>query len=213
LGLKKNRHYNAVISARGRDNNYGSRYLRVVSVSYGINIAADEAETKFGGAFYPRRVDSASFTLNIIFTSEQERAKFGRWLVRYGRRISSPSNPYGPMRVIIPLRRFDRLAVPTTGIKFGDRRDQVTYPMMIPFRGARDPLSLDSEAISTFHLNKKARRTEARHFYPAADQLTGNKKGVDSLYDPSAGAYFPSSNEGASGATSGAGTRSTGVQK
>lgn len=166
--------FNAVIGARG----YGQRFLRVLRVSFALSITANESETKEGGGFYPRRTDSSSFTLGMVFTSHQERVNFGDWIVRYGRRISAPSNPYGPMRVIIPSRWFDRTAVPTRGIQYGDRVDLISYPMTIPFRGARTPLELESTLVSKFQLGKKVKSQypDVRYFYPGGKTLTGNEK-------------------------------------
>lgn len=174
---------NCSLSAR----NYGSFSVKVETVSHGINlIGSDTNYARHHRVFYLTKRTSGSFVLGMVFSSAREADRFARWLEQYGRLLSSPNSKLGPMRVTIPRRRFDKTAIPTEGITYGDDVRRLAPRMQIRFVGSRDPVAFNSNLLSKFILpGAEAIRNnpEIPYFYPAGAQLKGDEFGLDYLYD------------------------------
>lgn len=168
---------NGVLSVAG----YGEYVVTVTSISYGVQVvsgAADEARNH--RAFYMSKRTGGRFSLGLVFTSQRDYAKFGKWIQGYGKLVTEP-NAIGAMRVMVPVRGFDRVAVPVAGVTFGDSVGQITYPMVLQFDGAREAGDFKSPVVSTFE-QAQTGIEESKFFYPGGIQLSGLGSPEDILY-------------------------------
>ncbi len=168
---------NGLLSVAG----YGEYRVTVTSISYGVQVVAgapDEARNH--RAFYMSKRTGGRFSLGLVFTSQADYGNFGRWIQGYGMKVSNP-NAIGAMRVTVPVRAFDRVAVPVAGVTFGESVGQITYPMVLQFDGARETGDFKSPAVSKFQ-QADTGPEESKFFYPAGIQLTGMGAADDILY-------------------------------
>lgn len=169
---------NCFLSAGG----HGDYEVTVTTISHGISIAAgapDQARNH--RAYYFSRRTSGSFTLGLVFTSQKAYGDFGAWLQAYGSKVSAPGVKVGAMRVSIPSREFERVAVPVSGTTYGEQVGQVSYPMSLRFDGGRDSEDFSSPAISQF-VAPIFNQEESAFFYPGGTQLSGAGSKEDALY-------------------------------
>lgn len=167
--------FKASFSASG----YGSNSAYCTALSFGTSIEGDEAESRNGSTFYPKRVTSSSFSLAIAFPSHREWHDFIEWMKEYVRVISDPSSRVGPMTVRVPARSFSRVAIPASGFQFGDRAGALVRRSRISFTGASDPLRPGDRGTSSEP--GFAPDTVVAQFYPTGTQASGAVE--DSLYN------------------------------
>lgn len=127
---------------------YGTRRARVVRVEHGMSIISSEVNGRNHRAFHPMRVTSGSFTTVIVFPTYEEFRDFNEWMKVYAERASSPDGTLPAMRVIIPSIKFDRMAVPASGIKFGRAWNDLVYTSTMSWKGCSDLLDLDGTDLS-----------------------------------------------------------------
>lgn len=177
---------NCVMSAEG----YGSKTCDVMRIGHGINILAKEDKSRNHRGFYPFKRTSGSFGLRIVWANRDERDEFQAWMEKYVRLISDPATSgVGPLRVVIPAREFDKIAVPSgssPAAMYGDRFDAVTYALEMAFEGARDPLEYSSPWLSRYEAARVAAEGSdgSNTFYPAGNQEGGQPSFDVDLSDP-----------------------------
>lgn len=175
--------FNGTLEAPG----YGTQQIRVLSIGHGVSIVSTEAQAKNKHAIYMTKRTSGSFGLTLQ-VKRDEVTDLADWLIGYGRLLSDPADPVGPMKVSVPSRNFSKVAIPAASeyggaIPYGDRVGVLTFRMELSFIGARDPLEYTSELLSSFQktINDPINTT---FFYPAATQLSGVQTAEEVLYGP-----------------------------
>ena len=167
---------NATFSAFG----YGSVSVPVERFSHGIDITGSSDAARTRKAFYIEAVSASHFTVTILTGSDPGRfALLTLWFKSYGDRLANPNGGVGPMRVQVPSRNFDRLAILKSGVRFGETLDEVGRRITLSFIGARSPGDFDNPMASQFI---DTTDTEGRYFYPGGKQLTVADDPEDSLY-------------------------------
>lgn len=157
---------NCILSAAG----YGSVSVAISGFSHGIEIIGSQDQARTRKAFYVSARTSTAFTITLLLGSDRSRYDlFVLWLKSYCDRRASPNGSVSDMRVQVPSRGFDRLAVPKSGIRFGDNLDEVGRKMSLSFIGARSPGDYLNPISSKFTNTTDA---DARYFYPGGVQLT-----------------------------------------
>jgi len=135
---------------------------------------------------YITRQTDSSFSATFVTTSYEEYRDLGLWVQGYGNAIADQTSPVGPTRLTCPVRNFDKVAIPA-GVEFGVTVAAPTYSVSMRFTGARDPVPLTADFVSSV---QKFSGSDASipYFYPTGTQLSGDQKSVDSLYDVPAAA-------------------------
>lgn len=170
---------NATMSA----SKWGTIYVKILQIGHGVHIASSTVQTRFSRALYATKRTSGTFGLVIVCSSYDEYDSLGKWITGYGRKAASTEGGVGPVRVVVPSRNFDKVAIPS-GVTFGDAVGAITYPVSINFTGARDPVPHTPGFISSFSLPTGRDVDPALpYFYPGGTQLAGAAKGDDALYD------------------------------
>jgi hypothetical protein len=174
---------NCTISVR----DYGKRDFRVLDLHHGISVVHESSgNTRHGRDWFARVVTSGSFSMRTIFPSYESYKEAAEWLKGWGDRASSPAPTAGIMRITLPERNMDRLAVLAgtsrggpSGISFGRRWNGLTYEMNLAFVGTSNPASLSVTS-------KFERPTEdsavSKYFYPN-NYTPGRAAGEVNLYD------------------------------
>lgn len=167
---------NCTLSASG----YGQVGVVVSSFSHGMEVIGSSDQGRNRKAFYASARTSTAFSITILLGSDRTRyALFVLWLKSYCDRLASPNGGVAPMRVRIPSRNFDRLAVPRSGIRFGDNMEEISRKLVINFIGARSPDDFANPIASQFVNTTDA---DARYFYPGGVLLTAADDIEDALY-------------------------------
>lgn len=167
------KNYNCVMSASG----WGAIYVKVLTIGHGISIVANSSTQRFSRALYVEKRSSGSFGLVLVCSSPAEHKALGDWIMGYGRLAADPDGQVGSVRVVCPVREFDKVAIPDS-VTFGDTYDQITYPVSINFVGSRDPVPYTADFVSSFSM--PSGDPDLPYYYPAGHQLSGD---VDTLYD------------------------------
>lgn len=157
---------------------YGTRSVYCRAFGHGVEIVSDESEAKDRRAFYVSRTTTGSFLLLLEFPTQAEYDDVGAWLRGYIERLSS--GQISPMRVIVPDRRFDRVAIPRTGVTFGAQSGRIVHTMALTFVTTADPLSHFSALIARYELPHGDQYNVSR-FHPAGVQVGGAVE--SNLYD------------------------------
>lgn len=155
---------------------YGAKTAICRKISHGMGIVSTQGQSRNGSAFYPTKVTSGSFTVELVFADHGEYTEFARWMEGYCRRAADPDGQVSAMRVICPARNFDKVAIPQgeqgPPVSYGDAWDAVTYTLTIGFEGSRDPLEFDSPLISKF-VKADVDWETSQNFYPAGNLQQG----------------------------------------
>lgn len=157
--------------------NYGAHYIVVDSLGYGIDVIAQTDEARTRRAFYLRRVYTGTFTLDLIFSNYREFKQFCDWMIEWFQFAGSNYSSY--MRVVVQSQEFDRYAMPTKGVWFGDSVGAMTYHVVLEFDGARQP---GDDPGSKF-VNATQDLLHAQYYYPAGTQLAAGEIGADTFFD------------------------------
>lgn len=165
----------ATFSAQG----YGSRTTLCTGLSFGTSIEGEESESREHSTFYPTRVTSGSFSVDVAFPTHALWREFIEWMERYARAISNPNGTVGPMVVSIPFRGFSKVAIPTTGFQYGDKTGQLVRRSTISFEGANDPLKPGQRGTSSEPVIPGD--DIVKTFYPTGFQAGGRTE--DALYN------------------------------
>lgn len=132
-----------MISAAG----YGSIGVQVVRLDIGTSIISNETGARRHRSFYPWKVTSSSFGVRIVHRSYADFRAFNEWMSTYCIRLSEPGSTVGPARVVVPVRKFDRVCVPQGPFQFGRNWDDVTHTQDLAFIGASDPVQAHNAAL------------------------------------------------------------------
>lgn len=168
--------YNGKMVAIG----WGSLWVKVKSIRYGMSIMSSEDSTRFSKVVYPQKVTDAGFVLGIVFTTEARRRSVADLLQGYARLAGDPDSGVGPMVVAVPKRKFVRIGIPVRGVDYDDRVGAITYSMDIQFVGTSDPLNVGTTK-NLSHVDDVTQTNSM--FYPVA---VGPLE--DQLYDASSAA-------------------------
>lgn len=167
---------NCTLTAAG----YGSTTVLLERFSHGVEIIGSEDAGRLHKAFYVKAVTASHFSITIMLGSNKTRAfLFLIWLKRYADQLASASSGVGPMRVQVPSRGFDRLAILKTGIRVSETLDEVNKKLTLGFIGARTPDDFANPMASQF---VNTSDVDARYFYPGGQQLTASDDPDDALY-------------------------------
>lgn len=122
--------------------NYGGVLVNATRIQHGVTILAVEASARHHRTFLPWKQTSGSCQITIKHSSKTDYVQFNEWMKVYAESISSPDGAYGAMRVYIPVIKFDRMCIPSGGIKFGRTFSDFVWTQTISFMGASDPIDL-----------------------------------------------------------------------
>lgn len=175
---------NCTLSVAG----YGASTVILERFSHGLDIIASQDSGRQRKALYVSAVTASRFSITIALGSDPARAfLFFIWLKTYADRLANPNNGLGPMRVQVPSRNFDRMAILKTGIRVNENLEQINRRLTLGFIGARTPDDFANPMASEFVNTEDA---DARYFYPAGQQLTAADDPDDALFggvNPSSG--------------------------
>lgn len=173
--------YNAMLSTK----NFGKRGVRIVSITYGIDIIGTEAEAAERTAYYPVAYDGSSFGISLAFMDWEEREKFSEWMRAYMEKVLSGHGFYASMTVNCPARDFVRVGIPQDQLEYGEGLTDVGYTVTLNFLGVTDPTDPNSSVlnsgVSYFKWPKKD--TTTKYFYPASKQLAGAASLDGTIFD------------------------------
>lgn len=175
--------YNCRLSVR----DYGSRLVRVESLSFPMEIITSEAAGTVGRVMYPLQIELPGFSVDVVFITRQERDSFNDWVSEYMRRVASNQHIGGYFYVVVPARRFAQCGVPIGPLMYGDWVGMLGYHMTLQFVGAQQPLSAvgyNSDHGVSYYKPPTADQAQARYFYPSGTQLSGRGVLEGTLYDP-----------------------------
>lgn len=162
---------NALLGVQGM----GVWPLFVEEIEHGIEITGTSDASRNDRTFYPRLVNAGTFSISIVFPSWDDYNNFSGWMIYYGRRLGQGG--LSRMRVVCPVRRFDKLGVPNTDITFGDRQDIAAFRLKVGFIGADNYNNKMTSVVIP------SEDTATQFFYPSGTQLNGQKSAPDdSLY-------------------------------
>jgi hypothetical protein len=168
---------NCTLSASGYP---GAVKVAIERFSHGMEIIGTSDAARSRKAFYVSAVTTSNFSITILCGSDPTRfALLTLWLKGYGDRLGNPDGGVGPMRVQIPSRQFDRLAILKTGVRFGERVGAFSRRIALGFVGAVSPGDFANPMASNF---VNSTDVEARYFYPGGQQLDASADPSDTLY-------------------------------
>lgn len=166
----------------------GSYRVKVVRLGHGLGIIANSGQAARRKVFYPVVTTSSSFGMTVAFSSWEERERFNNWMEGFIDKILNGRGFKAAMFVEVPSYRFTRVAVPEGPILYGEGLTDVGYETNISFVGATDPVdpTKGPKAADLAYFRLPRRGSEvAKHFYPAADQLSGQSGLEGALFDVS----------------------------
>lgn len=155
--------------------------VKATRVTHGMSIVeySTSGDSRRYSAFYPSKMTSGSFELDVIFSSHRGYEATAKWLQQYSRWVSNANTPTNPVRVIIPDRDFDKTGILETGLTFGDTIG-TSYRMTLSFVGSKDPVEMIGKNFSTFLIPGPARKDAALpYLYPAGNPLKADEFGQD----------------------------------
>jgi hypothetical protein len=168
---------NGVMGASG----YGARAIKVETISYGLSIEGSSAKGRFSPVFSLNLVTQPGFSIGLVFSTHGEYQAFFDWISTYGTKAAHNVGSTGPMRVIVPSRRFDQVGIPKEGITFGDEVHSVVYRQNLNFVGTRGHLSPAQIRKTVSKYIGPTKSNDAPFFYPGGIQLSGAQSD-DALY-------------------------------
>lgn len=182
---------NCLIVAPG----YGTIGTQVISIDLGMSVISNETGARRHRTLYPWKRTSSSFSMTVIHRSMAEFRTFNDWMRVYVERISDPNNnSVGPLRVILPARRFDRVCVPEGNLTYGRRHPEYTRRQDLDFVGASDAIQPHNAAVnslswayrSTYHEQGGQAGDYLSNYAIAAlhDAIAGGADFEDMLYNP-----------------------------
>lgn len=158
-----------------------TKWVRCITLQYGLDIVSSEDQGRLGRTFYPNHTDTHSFSVECIFTTYEEMQSVASWLQNYMQQVLN--NTASSIRVRVPARNFDRQGVLAGGVTFGDKAAVVTYGMVLTFVGAIDAVINSSAPVLSKFVGAGTDYTEyGQFFYPAGVQLSG-KESAPQFYD------------------------------
>lgn len=168
---------------------YGYARVRATQVAHGMDVIAyaQDGESRAGSTFYPAKRADSDFDLTMIFTSANRYSAINRWLQGYVDWAASPDNVASPMRVVVAKRSFDMTGVLKGGITFGRQVGSASYGMTLSFVGARSPIDLKAQSVSTYSKARAGGDKALVYFNPSGTQLKNSAYGWDYIYDSPSG--------------------------
>lgn len=140
---------NGVLSVAG----YGKRRVVVNRIQHGLSAypgGISEDQSRSGKAFMASYKDtSSSVTLDLLFMSHEAQEEFVDWVRDYLVKISNPSRRMAAMEVMVPVRSFHVVGIPSGDLPYGDRVGAITYKVPLKITGARNVI-VDRKRVSTF---------------------------------------------------------------
>lgn len=173
---------NCLLTATG----FTSLRVKVIGISYGMEVISSEDEGRSYRAYYPHEVIDSSFSIRIKTKTYAEHKGIVSWLTDYGRFRQRPDGNVGAMRVLVASRRFDRIGIPTaargTSIQHGNPGVARAHGMEIglDFVGTKDPVK---GVNASKYLPPTSGGLTSAYFYPSDNALSGDQAGEDLLYD------------------------------
>jgi hypothetical protein len=165
---------------------YGSRVVRVTSISYPLEVVSSEDVGPVGRVMYPVACEVPGFTLGLIFVSRQEREGFSEWLRGYMERVVADQRVGGYVYVYVPARGFARNGVPIGPLAYGDEVGLASYPVTVSFVAAIEPISgVGKTRVDevSYYQGPSKDAASVTHFYPAGIQRAGLDEVERVLYD------------------------------
>ena len=156
--------------------------VRANVLTHGMKVIYDESQARVRKAFYPHRLSSAQFFINIELVGHAEHRSLVNWMAEYADYILDPKLRFGEfpsMAVSIPSRNFLRKGVPLSGFQWEDVVGKMVWNAGIVFETAGEPGENApdlSRAVGTIT------GAETRYFYPTGIQLSGDSTPPDGTY-------------------------------
>jgi hypothetical protein len=127
---------NARLSYQQGGTHIAEMRCRHLADAYGV--VAEESHARSKRAFYPHRRVPGSFMMALEFKGWREFNRGMGWFRDYTSALLGWNDP-SPMTVRLDARSFLRLAVPTTGIQYGDHTGSMLFSPTITFVSVMDP--------------------------------------------------------------------------
>lgn len=158
-GVRKN---NCRLEAPG----YGAMDIAIITLGYGMAIAAYVGESRRSRTFYPYVKTPGLWYIEVAFSDVEQRNLMHRWLISYIMRITDQwQDPLAPITVSVPSGNFIRTGYPTSSLQLGDTMGTSVYHSVVQFANAIDPLLVGGSKYAP-----PTRDPAARAFYPSDDQ-------------------------------------------
>ena len=208
----------AFVNGRGAKRSFG---VRATTITWGLQVVADESQSRTRRAMYPRQVLPSQFMLTPALITYNEFVALMDFLTEYAHFATNTEiNDSGTSRmmtVTCTARSFKRRGLLTTGISRGNHIGAMVWSPTMVFETLVDPLDTNTAIRSssvrygdaaTKHANPDL---ETKYFYPFGTQLSGSQHGDDyaPVQEPDAVLATTSVDEGdANSASSGSGSGS-----
>lgn len=190
-----------------RGDHWHAYRVRCVGLDHGLMQVAAESRARETRAFYPHERTPAQFMLTFallgrvqLTDKDSEHVRFNRWMREYMRFLLDLDEIAGrarAMHITIPVRNFVRQAIPLGPLSFGEHVGSMLWNQTITFETTFEPTD-KKFGTSIFDAQGTVKDKNARFYYPAGEQLTGNQK--PGVYDTVR--FTPAIITGAGGLTS-----------
>lgn len=166
---------NTILSVKG----YGRQSVVLTKISFGLAMNVSDTDmSRNGRMFKTYKVTSGTMTVDLVFNSHARHEAFMKWLQGHVRRSANPELSIQPIRILCPVRDIDKLAFLKSGITFGDKAGQASYPAQLAFSMVSDKSMLGERDRSIFQL-PESDDPALPYLYPAGSQLFGGATGRD----------------------------------
>ncbi len=163
--------------------------VRCKGVTHGTEMVAEESQARVRRAYYPHRVTTQQFSIQVILVGHDERKSLTNWLASYAAYVLNPDMGglnYPVMSVTVPVRDFHQQGVPLTGFEWGDRVGSMVFEPTILFEPAHEPWDKTKPAVTRVEDTWQAfaKDDAVKYFYPFGTQLTGDQAPIGEYDKP-----------------------------
>jgi hypothetical protein len=150
--------------------------VRANVLTHGMQVIFDESQARVRKAFYPHRLSSAQFMVQVQVVGEAEYTSLVNWLTGYADYILDPdlrAGAFPSMSVSLPSRNFARKGVPISGYEWVDVVGKMLWEIPLVFETAGEP-GEKTPALSRV-TGYALYAEDTRYFYPTGIQMSGQE--------------------------------------
>lgn len=171
--------------------------LRCSGVQHGTQMISAESQSRVRRAYYPHRVSTQQFAIQVELKGYAEHKDFSNWLSSYASYALNPDlqvDEYPTMSVVVPSREFVHRGVPLSGYLWGDHVGSMVFNPTIVFEAAYEPWDKARPEVTRVENSWFAFKKDdaIKYFYPFGLQLSGEKSPIGDydqpIYPPDPGA-------------------------
>lgn len=169
---------NATLSYK-RGNATRAYRVRCSGIRHGTQMIAEESQARLRRAYYPHRVSTQQFSIQVQLMGYNERKSFSAFLSSYASFALDPDVggiEYPAMAVSVPSYEFSHRGVPLTGYEWGDHVGSMIFTTEVLFEAAYEPWDKSKPAVTRVENSWQAfsKDDAIKYFYPFGIQLSGD---------------------------------------